>query len=104
MEDAVPCTQMDQAFFREGVPAFKLFAQIGLAKSGGEARRLINQGGGYLNGVRLASAEQEITSNDFNGMEMVLRSGKKRFHKIKPQTKKKIGNCKNWVDKYLKAV
>jgi len=80
--DAVPCTHMDPDRFQEGIPAFKLFVQVGLTKSGGEARRLIKQGGGYINGNRLDSAEQEITSNDFNGLEVVLRAGKKRFHKI----------------------
>jgi tyrosyl-tRNA synthetase len=81
-DDAVPCTQMDPQAFQQGIPAFKLFIQVGLTKSGGEARRLIKQGGGYLNGNRLDSAEQEITSNDFNEMQLVLRAGKKRFHKI----------------------
>ena len=74
--------------FQEGIPAFKLFVQVGLTKSGGEARRLIKQGGGYLNGNRLDSAEQEITSNDFNDMELILRAGKKRFHKIVLHAKK----------------
>jgi tyrosyl-tRNA synthetase len=81
-DDAVPCTYMEPDRFQEGIPAFKLFMQVGLTKTGGEARRLINQGGGYINGTRLDSAEQEITSNDFNDMEITLRAGKKRFHKI----------------------
>lgn len=87
-EDAVPCTRMELDRFQEGIPAFKLFVQVGLTKSGGEARRLIKQGGGYINGHRLDSAEQEITSNDFNEMEIILRAGKKRFHKIVLQGKK----------------
>jgi len=80
--DAVPCTPMDPDIFQKGIPAFKLFVQVGLSKTGGEARRLIKQGGGYLNGQRLDSAEQDIKVNDFNDMEIVLRAGKKRFHKI----------------------
>jgi tyrosyl-tRNA synthetase len=81
-DDAVPCTHMDSEPFQEGIPAFKLFVQVGLTKSGGEARRLISQGGGYLNGRRLDSAEKDIKINDFKEMEIVLRAGKKRFHKI----------------------
>ena len=81
-EDAVPCTHMEPDRFQEGIPAFKLFVEIGLTKSGGEARRLINQGGGYLNGNRIESAEKNIVYNDFEGLEIILRAGKKRFHKI----------------------
>ena len=50
---------------------------------GGEARRLISQGGGYLNGRRLDSAEKDIKINDFKEMEIVLRAGKKHFFKIR---------------------
>ena len=80
--ETVPSTSMKKAVFEQGVAAFKLFSEIGLARSGGEARRLINQGGGYINGERIESAEYEVTLNDFREMEAVLRAGKKRFHKI----------------------
>ena len=65
-----------------GIPAFKLFQQVGLVKSGGEARRLINQGGAYLNGQRISVFDQVINDNDISEMEIVLRAGKKRFHII----------------------
>lgn len=80
--DNVPCTVMERAVFDEGIAAFKLFHEAGLAKSGGEARRLIDQGGGYINGSRLASFDQLVQADDFDGDELVLRAGKKRFHKI----------------------
>jgi tyrosyl-tRNA synthetase len=81
--DAVPCTDMPVGAFDEGIPAFKLFQMVGLSKTGGEARRLIDQGGGYVNGQRLASGDIIIYSNDISNMEIVLRAGKKRFHKIR---------------------
>jgi tyrosyl-tRNA synthetase len=81
-DEGVPCSVIAIQTFAAGIPAFKLFQQIGLAKTGGEARRLINQGGGYLNGERLTSAEQMVTQDDINDMEIILRAGKKRFHKI----------------------
>jgi tyrosyl-tRNA synthetase len=71
-----------EATFTEGIPAFKLFHMVGLSKTGGEARRLIDQGGGYMNGQRLETAEKVISINDFEQMQIVLRAGKKRFHKI----------------------
>lgn len=85
-QDAVPTTELDLALFKEGIAAFKLFHQVGLANSGGAARRLIDQGGAYANGERVESFDQMITDKDIQGMELVLRAGKKRFHKIRIKT------------------
>jgi tyrosyl-tRNA synthetase len=43
---------------------------------------LIQQGGAYINGRRVTSFEQAVNDNDIDEMELVLRAGKKRFHKI----------------------
>lgn len=83
MQDAaVPTTILEYKTIKDGIPAYKLFHLVGLAKSGGEARRLLNQGGGYVNGSRLRSADTIINDEYINEMEIVLRSGKKKFHKI----------------------
>ena len=56
----------------------------GLCKSKGEARRLIASGGLYLNGRRVAAAEQAVTAADaVEGRVLVLRSGKKTFCLVK---------------------
>jgi tyrosyl-tRNA synthetase len=81
-EQSVPSTAMERAVIARGVPAFKLFQQVGLVNSGGEARRLIQQGGAYLNGTRLTAFDKMINDSDIDNMELVLRAGKKRFHKI----------------------
>ena len=66
-----------------GIPAFKLFHDIGLAGSGAAARRLIDQGGAYINGERIERHEQLITAGDLTSDgSLVLRSGKKRFHRL----------------------
>lgn len=80
--DSVPSTAMTLEELAAGIPAFKLYQKVGLANSGGEARRLIKQGGAYLNGKRVKTFDQMINDNDINKMEIVLRAGKKRFHKI----------------------
>jgi tyrosyl-tRNA synthetase len=80
--DSVPSTTMPLGDVKVGIPAFRLFHQVGLVKSSGEARRLIQQGGAYINGRRVTSFEQMVNDNDINDMELVLRAGKKRFHKI----------------------
>jgi tyrosyl-tRNA synthetase len=74
---------MAEDAFKDGIPCFKLFHQVGLTASSGAARRLIQQGGGYVNGRRLSSFDELITLNDIDGMEILLRAGKKHFFKIR---------------------
>jgi tyrosyl-tRNA synthetase len=81
--DSTPCTYIDEDQLKTGIPAFKLYHMVGLANSGGAARRLIAQGGAYLNGERLELFDYLITDSDFDNMEILLRAGKKRFHKLK---------------------
>lgn len=83
-EDAsVPCSFMDADMFNPGIPAFKLFYDVKLASSGGASRRLIEQGGAYINDRRIERFDELVTLNDIIKVEILLRSGKKRFHKIK---------------------
>lgn len=81
--DSVPCTVISELELGEGIPAFKILYMTGLTSSGGAARRLIDQGGGYINGERIESAEYLVTKNDFNDADILLRAGKKRYHKIR---------------------
>ncbi len=80
---SVPQTVMETDQLEKGIPAFKLFHTVGLAESNSSARRLIGQGGAYINGKRIESFEYLITDNNLINREILLRSGKKRFHKIK---------------------
>jgi tyrosyl-tRNA synthetase len=87
VDDAsVPSSFVDVQTLKAGIPAFKLFHQVGLAESGGAARRLIEQGGAYINGTRVESFDYMVSDTDLDAHKtMVLRSGKKRFHKIEIQ-------------------
>ncbi len=80
--DSIPYSNIDEDQLKAGIPAFKLFHMVGLANSGGAARRLIEQGGAYINGSRVESFDSLITNNNVKDMEILLRAGKKRFHKI----------------------
>jgi len=82
-EIELPHSVMDVDQFNEGVPAFKLYQMVGLVSSGSEARRLIEQGGAYVNGKRIETFDYRLTENDIVDLEILLRAGKKRFHKIK---------------------
>ena len=80
---SVPHSFFDLKQIQAGIPAFKLFHLAGLAPSGSAAMRLIKQRGAYINGNRISSTEYMISENDLNNKEILLRAGKKRFHKIK---------------------
>jgi tyrosyl-tRNA synthetase len=84
-EDAIPTRYMEKEKFIEGIPVFKLFEITSLCSSGSEARRLIEQGGGYLNGRRLEDPSLVITIDDFKGNNntIQLTAGKKKFHRVK---------------------
>ncbi len=59
-----------------------LFCETGLCKSKSDARRLIKQGGAYINGERLESFEQIVVETNIKDAEILLRAGKKKYHKI----------------------
>jgi tyrosyl-tRNA synthetase len=73
---------------RQGIPAFELFAEVRLCASKGAARRLIHQGGGYVNGERLTAVDEGITMAHLRGGQILLRAGKKNYHKIQVDEEK----------------
>jgi len=81
--DGVPTTEIEARLLKEGIPAWQLFQEVGLCKTRAEARRLIQQGGGYVNERRLEAFDERITSTDLIGDSLLLRAGKKRFHCLK---------------------
>ena len=81
-ETSVPSSTMDAAEIADGIPAFKLFVTTGLCASGGEAKRLIKQGGASINGKKVTAFDQMITKADMDDAALLLKAGKKRFHKI----------------------
>jgi tyrosyl-tRNA synthetase len=84
VEDSIPTTIVEKQKFIKGIPIFKLFEATGLSSSSSEARRLIEQGGGYLNNKKVDKFDLLIKLNDFNEKnEILLRAGKKKFHRIK---------------------
>lgn len=66
---------------RTAIPSVvDLFVEAGLARSKGEARRTVSEGGAYLNNVRVEDPELVPTEADLlGGAWLVLRRGKKNF-------------------------
>ncbi|MEJ2236169.1 MAG: tyrosine--tRNA ligase [Syntrophobacterales bacterium] len=78
----MPATTIASSRLRPGIPAFELFAEVGLCSSKGEARRLIKQGGGYINGRRIETFDERATLDQLQEGELLLRAGKKKYHRI----------------------
>lgn len=71
----------------EGLELIEAFVLAGLAKSKGEARRTVQQGGAYVNNRRRTELTERLSTTDLAGETVaVLRSGKKRFALLRFQT------------------
>jgi len=79
---AIPCSTIPQTRLASGVLAIDLFAEVGLAKSKSEARRLIQQGGAYVNQNKVESLETTITLAQVEDDHLMLRAGKKRYYRL----------------------
>jgi tyrosyl-tRNA synthetase len=89
-EESVPTTYLPMERFVEGIPAFKLFETSTLCASGSEARRLIEQGGAYIDDKKVEKFDQLVNLDNVNqeSKTVRLRAGKKKFHRIKILDKK----------------
>lgn len=79
---AAPQTQVTEEQLAEGLGIVELLLTTGLAASRSAARRLISQGGAYANDRRVDSPETVFHADAFQDGELLLRSGKKRYHRI----------------------
>jgi tyrosyl-tRNA synthetase len=82
VSDTVPTSIVDSEELSAGVPAPEMFQRVGLCRSRGEARRLILQKGAYVNDVAIGSVDDLITKEDLVGDSILLRAGKKRYHRV----------------------
>ena len=80
--EAMPTTAFQMSELAAGIPAPELFQQVGLCRSRSEARRLIQQGGAYVNDGSVGSVDDLITADHVVEGGILLRAGKKRYHQI----------------------
>ncbi|MBU8850022.1 MAG: tyrosine--tRNA ligase [Desulfobacterales bacterium] len=80
-EDSVPSSCYTKNDI-DKISVADLFMSVGLCKSKSDARRLVKQGGAYINGNRIAVFDQMILEGDIKNDEILLRAGKKKYHKI----------------------
>lgn len=78
----MPTTELAAAELAAGIDIITLLANCGLIASKSEGRRLIADGGVYLNNERVSNIEQMVTSADFEDSKALLRKGKKVYHQV----------------------
>ncbi len=79
---AMPTTVVNAARLAAGLGVLEIFAEVGLTKSRGEARRMVQQGGIYVNNARVTNVEARIGRPDVTDDGILLRAGKKRYHRL----------------------
>ena len=65
-----------------GISIMALFHEVGLANSRSEARRLIQQGGAYINEKQYRAIDMVVGTDLLEENALLLRAGKKRYHRI----------------------
>ncbi len=77
----MPATELDGADLQDGeIGVLSLMVRCGLAKSNGEARRLVQQGGVFLDDEKVTDPAHRISQDQLQ-TGVVIRKGKKVFHK-----------------------
>ncbi len=79
---SIPTTEMTSSEFENGIDILTLLQQIKLIPSRSEGRRLITQNGLKVNDEPLTEPDASITLDFFKDNELMIRKGKKSFHKI----------------------
>jgi len=81
----VPSVQVGRSGFGGGgMSMVDLVTLAGLAQSKGEARRLIQNGGIYLNNMRMADVKRAVALSDaIEGQALILRKGQKDYRLVK---------------------
>lgn len=83
LADTLPRLDVARDELAAGIPLIDLLART-VADSKGAARRLITQGGAYVNNVQIKSIDRKLTLDDLVTEAMlVLRSGKRTYHLVR---------------------
>ena len=78
----VPSMEVPAARFGQGISVAGLFVETRLCASTSEARRLVAQGGAYVNGSKVDSYDSSIGEEDVRDGVVLLRAGKKRHFRV----------------------
>ena len=80
--ESIPTSVIPQEHAEKGINIADLLVLGGLSPSKSESRRLIQQGGIYLNDKKVDTSDLIIQPSDFKDNTLILRKGKKTYKKI----------------------
>lgn len=78
--EGLPTFAIPRAKLAEGIPAFVIFKDAGLAASGGEARRLIAGGGARINDEKVSDDQHAVTLAHLSADKTIKLSAGKKKH------------------------
>ena len=80
----MPTSTLTDADFENGnINVLSMLVTTGLCPSRGEARRLVQQGGVTIDDVKVASIDESLARERFEGEGIIVRKGKKVYHRVK---------------------
>lgn len=78
----MPSTEVNPAELAVGLNILDLLLRTGLVPSKGEGRRLVQQGGIYIGETPVVSIDYMLSEDLFKSGELIVKKGKKTYHKI----------------------
>ena len=78
----IPATEFEAAKFDKPVGILNLMTELGLIQTNSEGRRVITQGGVSIDDEKVTDPKLEITKDNFKDGEIIIRKGKKVYHKV----------------------
>jgi len=78
----IPFGEIKEESLKAGINVIDLFSGTSLCASKSEARRLVTQGGAYINGAKVDSIDTVVDLSYASKGEILLRAGKKRYFRV----------------------
>lgn len=79
---SVPSSTLSAERLAEKISVVDLFCEAGLTPGRNAARRLITQGGAYVNGRQVSDVEEMVGPEAVEDGAIMLRYGKKKYHRV----------------------
>ncbi len=81
--DNAPTSEINRDDFAKGMDILTLLTKTGLISSRGEGRRLVQQGGIYINEENIDDIHHLVTLETFEEDKLMIRKGKKIYHQVR---------------------
>lgn len=82
ISESIPTEILSNSDLKAGILMIDLFVKSGLCSSNSDARRLITQGGAYIDNEQVSDLKKVLTESEVNDKSVLLRAGKKRYKRV----------------------